>query len=102
MATIVLSPGQDQAYSSNITVGTDEEVFVGAYTSDGTDLPSGVVLKLQRQDINGNFITASTVGYGLVLLTKSSQQFIINTAGVYRVSRPDITYAGKDVGVYTE
>lgn len=99
MATSILAPALTAGNSSNITVGDDEQVIIAVYTDDGTDLPSGPVLSLQRQDINGNFIKVATPGFGQVYLSWGCQQILITTPGVYRVSRPDITVWGKAVGV---
>lgn len=102
MASSILSPGQEAAFSSEIVVSDDSEVLVGVYTPDGKDIPSGIALRLQIRDINGNFITASTVGFGVIVLSRAAQQFIISRPGVYRISRPDISFFEVDVGVYTD
>lgn len=99
MATSILAPAQTDAYSSEITVGDNEQILIGIYTTDGADCPAGPALRLQREDINGNFITVATPGYGKVFFTQGCQQVLITTPGTYRVHRPDITPWETDIGV---
>lgn len=99
MASSILAPGQTPANSSNITVGDGDRIIVAIYITGGGDAPAGPVLRLQRQDINGNFMTVSTPGYGQIFLNRSCQQLIITTPGVYRVNRPDITNWNTNIGV---
>ena len=99
MATSILAPAQTAGNSSNITVGDDEQVVIALYTTTGVDVPPGPALGLQRQDINGNFITVATAGYGQIFLSRGCQQLVLTTPGVYRVVRPDITAWLTDIGV---
>lgn len=99
MAAKILDPGLTEEVSSEFTVGDAEQIFIGVFTESGGDLPAGPVLRLQRADINGNFISVSTAGLGLIHLSKNCQQVTITSPGVYRVLRPDISAWGVAVGV---
>jgi hypothetical protein len=99
MATSILAPAQFPGPSSEIVVGNDEQVIISIYTDIGGDVPHGPVLRLQREDINGNFMTVATPGYGKIFLSNGCQQVVITTPGTYRVLRPDITAWGVNVGV---
>lgn len=102
MATSILAAGTDEDVSSTVTVGDSDTVLLSVYTSTGDDMPHGVVLSLQRADINGNFINVSTVGFGRVIFTVGCQQLVITSPGTYRVARPDITPWGTvGVGIQT-
>ncbi|QDJ96374.1 hypothetical protein Xoosp13_188 [Xanthomonas phage Xoo-sp13] len=99
MASSILSPGQTAANSSEFTVGDTETVFIAVFTDTGANLPSGPVLTLQRADINGNFITVATAGFGRIFFSANCQQLTINSPGTYRVARPDISPWGVNIGV---
>lgn len=99
MATSILAPAQTAGPSAEIVVGDDEQVIIGIYTDTGGDIPSGPVLRLQREDINGNFMTVATPGYGRIFLSNGCQQIVITTPGTYRILRPDLTPWGVNVGV---
>lgn len=101
MATQILAAGNTDVASSSFTVGEDECVLVSAFTSTGSDLPPGPVLTVQRQDLNGNYITLSTIGYGAVRLMMQCQHVTISMPGTYRVKRPDISMFDVEVGVQT-
>lgn len=99
MATSILTPGLEPAVSSEIVVGESEQVIIAVYTDDGRNVGGGPVLTLERADLNGNFMTVSTPGYGRAILGRDSQQMIIASPGTYRVVRPDITPWGILVGI---
>lgn len=98
MAINILTPGKDAMYSEEIVVGEDEQIVIALYTSNGSDCPNGVALRLQHRDINGNYMTVATPGYGPVFLGKNCQQILLTTPGTYRVYRPGSTHEG-EVGV---
>ena len=99
MATSILAPAQFAAPSAEIVVGDDEEVIIAIYSDVAGDIPSGPVLRLQRKDINNNFMTVATPGYGKIFLSNGCQQIVITTPGTYRILRPNITAWGVNVGV---
>ena len=99
MAENILSPDTTPKPSDHIVVDHGEEVLIALYTEDGSDCPSGVALRIQRQAINGKFMSVSTPGYGAVYLSRDAQQIILTTPGVYRVLRPDISNWNIGVGV---
>lgn len=99
MASSILAPGQTAANSSEFSVGDTETVFIAVFTDTGVNVPYGPVLTLQRADINGNFITVATAGYGRISFNSGCQQLTINSPGTYRVARPDITPWEVNVGV---
>lgn len=101
MATSILAAGLTAAYSDTITVADGGSVLVSIYTDTGVNMPSGPVLSLEREDINGNFINVATVGFGRITFTWGCQQLVIDSPGTYRISRPDITVWGIAVGVQT-
>lgn len=101
MATSILTPGLAAAESSEITVGNGDSVLVSIYTDDGENMPSGPVLSLKRADINGNFINVATPGFGRITFTWGCQQMVITSPGTYKVSRPDISVWGVNIGVQT-
>lgn len=99
MAISILDAGTSQAFSNEITVSPGDSILLSIYTDIGVNMPSGPVLSLERQDINGNFINVATVGFGRVTFTWGMQQIVITSPGVYRVNRPDISFWGVSVGI---
>lgn len=99
MASSILSPGQTAELSTEFTVEDNDSVLIAVYTDTGDNVKNGPVLTLQRADINGHFITVSTVGIGRVLFSYMCQQVTITTPGTYRVSRPDISPWGQNIGI---
>ena len=101
MATSILTPGQTIEDSDTFTVTDGDTILVSIYTDDGNDMPSGPVLSLKRADINGNFINVATPGFGRITFTWGCQQLVITSPGTYKVSRPDISVWGTNIGVQT-
>ncbi len=101
MATSILSPGQSAQDSATFTVADGASLLVSIYTDDGENMPSGAVLSLKRADINGNFINVATPGFGRITFTWGCQQMVITSPGTYKVTRPDISVWGTNVGVQT-
>lgn len=101
MATSILTPGQTAEDSATFTVADGASLLVSIYTDDGKDMPSGPVLSLKRADINGNFINVATAGFGRITFTWGCQQLVITSPGTYKVSRPDISAWGTNIGVQT-
>lgn len=101
MATSILSPGQAAQDSATFTVADGASLLVSIYTDDGENMPSGPVLSLKRADINGNFINVATPGFGRITFTWGCQQMVITSPGTYKVSRPDISVWGANIGVQT-
>lgn len=99
MAESILDLGTDEAVSSEFTIEDCKYAILSVYTEDGSDLTYGPVLTVQRQDINGNFISLATVGNGNVFLMAGSQQATIRMPGTYRISRPDVSSWNIPVGV---
>jgi len=101
MATSILTPGQTAADSAPFTVADGASLLVSIFTDTGSDMPSGPVLSLKRADINGNFINVATAGFGRITFTWGCQRILITSPGTYKVSRPDISVWGANIGVQT-
>jgi hypothetical protein len=99
MATSILELGLTEENSAEFTVEDCKFAILSVFTEDGSDMPIGPVLIVQRQDINGNFISLATVGNGNVFLMAGSQQAAIRLPGTYRVHRPDISVWNAPIGV---
>lgn len=99
MASSILAPAQTPANSSPIVVTENSSKLITIYTDNGTELPYGVTLVLERLTVAGNYEDVSTAQYGRIVLTKDNKSILINGVGTYRVARPDITAFGVNVGV---
>ena len=96
---IVLTPGVSAQASSDIVVSNSNGLPICIYTDDGSEIPYGVILYLQRRTPTGAYADVSTAGYGKIVLTQQCNVFAISIPGVYKVFRPDISEFGVNIGV---
>lgn len=101
MATVVLSPGQSAANSSDITVA-DDPVVVMAYTDTDVQIPNGILLDLQRKTNINTWVDVYTLEYDKIVFKHHLNLIVLTYAGTYRVTRPNITTYGTNVGVEIE
>lgn len=99
MPISVLLPGMTKTTSTEFTVDDGTYVLVSVYTDTGTDVPSGPVLTLETEDINGEWIKVATTPFGVITLHRLVQHLEVVSPGKYRVSRPDLTPWAANVGV---
>lgn len=96
---IVLSPGVSAQASLDIVVTNSNGLPISIYTEDGSEIPYGVILYLQRLTPTGTYADVSTAGYGKIVLNQQCNLFAISIPGTYKVYRPDISQFGVSIGV---
>lgn len=101
MPTQILAPGQTESYSSEITIGADQEVTIQIYSDNGGGIPYGPTFRLQRKTILNNFEDVATIDMGRVVLKSDLTVLVLSASGTYRVYRPDISAFGVNIGVQT-
>ena len=96
---IVLAPGVSEQASSDIVVTNSNGLPVSIFTDDGSEIPYGAILYLQRLTAAGVYVDVATAGYGKIVLNQQCNLFAISIPGTYKVLRPDISQFGVNIGV---
>lgn len=89
----VLEPGQTTATSDDVVVLADQVWTVGLYVASGA-LPGSLSFAV-KMETPGDDIDVE-------VLTSADPARVIAGPGTFRVSRPDISGGGVDVGVFVE
>lgn len=99
MTESILIPGTNYAYSQEFEVQDCCYAVIAVYTGNGKDVVAGPTITLERQDLSGDFLDVVSQESGLACLKFDLQQFVVDTAGKYRLRRDEIGVWGQDVGV---
>lgn len=100
MATELTAPGQTEENSSDIVVDEGATKLLSIYTDeDGVDVPYGVVIKLQKQNVLGFWRDVYSPDFGRVAMRHDLFDLVITSPGTYRLCRPDISAFGVNVGI---
>lgn len=102
MATIILTPGQTANASDDIVVVSGTPVVITVYTSDGSGIPRGIQLDLQRKTSINTWVDIFTLEYAKIMFKYDMNTLVLNYAGTYRITRPDITSYGVNIGAEIE